>query len=190
MPDYANSARSVLEGLTFNNAAEMEAFIRAVARGNPGMYRQLKQQLDADYAKWSEENPKASLTGEFAGALLPGIVGAFLPGGAGQREGRGGRRGEVRPPELLRAGPCGPELLGAQPLPGTAVPGRPRPDTPRQRGDERDATRRRPSGLSCLKKPRCWKFPPAPGGAIWSLGRWSPCRTGATSTQTRCSVRL
>jgi hypothetical protein len=97
MPDYANSARSVLEGLTFNNAAEMEAFIRAVARGNPGMYRQLKQQLDADYAKWSEENPKASLTGEFAGALLPGIVGAFLPGGQAATASAAGRGAALLP---------------------------------------------------------------------------------------------
>lgn len=97
MPDYANSARSVLEGLTFNNAAEMEAFIRAVARGNPGMYRQLKQQLDAEYGNWAEANPKASLAGEFAGALLPGIVGAFAPGGQGATVAAAGRGAKLLP---------------------------------------------------------------------------------------------
>lgn len=81
MPDYANGTRSFFEGLTFNNAAEIEAFIRAVAQGDPDKYRALKAQIEGDYDKWSEANPGPSLAGEFAGALLPGIVGAAVPGG-------------------------------------------------------------------------------------------------------------
>lgn len=80
MPDYANGTRSFFEGLTFNNAAEVEAFIRAMAQGDPAKYRALKAQIEGDYSKWSEANPGTSLAGEFAGALAPGIVGAFVPG--------------------------------------------------------------------------------------------------------------
>lgn len=83
MPDFANGARSIFEGLTFNNAAELEAFIRAVAQGDPDKYRALKTQIEGDYSKWSEANPGLSLAGEFAGALAPGIAGAFVPGGQG-----------------------------------------------------------------------------------------------------------
>ena len=83
MPDFANGARSIFEGLTFNNAAELEAFIRAVAQGDPDKYRALKTQIEGDYGKWSEANPGASLAGEFTGALVPGIAGAFVPGGQG-----------------------------------------------------------------------------------------------------------
>lgn len=90
MPDFANGARSIFEGLTFNNAAELEAAVRAAA-AQRGLsvaeflrnYRDNKTQIEGDYSKWSEANPGPSLAGEFAGALAPGIVGAFVPGGQG-----------------------------------------------------------------------------------------------------------
>lgn len=83
MPDYANGTRSFFEGLTFNNAAEIEAFARAMAQGDPDKYREIKTQIEASYGSWAERNPGPSLAGEFAGALVPGVVGAFVPGGQG-----------------------------------------------------------------------------------------------------------
>lgn len=76
----ANFGRSLLEGLTFNNAGEIEAAIRAAAQGDPNKYRQIKAQVDAQYRQWADKNQGAALAGEFAGALAPGIAGAFVPG--------------------------------------------------------------------------------------------------------------
>lgn len=78
-----NLGRSVLEGLTFNNADEIEAAIRAMAQGDVNRYRQLKAQVQAERQRWADQNPKAALAGEFGGALAPGVVGAFVPGGQG-----------------------------------------------------------------------------------------------------------
>lgn len=97
MPDYANGARSILEGLTFNNAAELEAFIRAMAQGDPAKYRALKTQIEGGYDKWSEANPGLSLAGEFTGALVPGIVGAYIPGGQGATAAAAGRGAALLP---------------------------------------------------------------------------------------------
>lgn len=84
MPGYlGNLGRSVLEGLTFNNADEIEATIRAMAQGDMNRYRQLKAQVQAERQRWAQQNPKAALAGEFGGALAPGVVGAFVPGGQG-----------------------------------------------------------------------------------------------------------
>lgn len=80
-PYLGNLGRSVLEGLTFNNAGEIEAFLRAASQGDLDKYRQLKAQVEGDYRSWANQNPKAALAGEFTGALAPGVVGAFVPGG-------------------------------------------------------------------------------------------------------------
>lgn len=86
-----NERRAVAEGLTFNNAAEIEAMLRAAAQGDPGRYRALKNQLDTRYASWSDKNPGRHLTGELAGALLPGLVALLTPGGQGAAAGYGAR---------------------------------------------------------------------------------------------------
>ena len=49
-----------------------------------------------------------------------------LPGAACEREGRGGRDGEVRAPELLRAGALGAGLRSTERVASGAVPGGPR----------------------------------------------------------------
>lgn len=76
----ANFGRSLLEGLTFNNAGEIEAAIRAAAQGDPNKYRQLKAQVEGEYRRWADKNQGAALGGELTGALIPGIAGAFVPG--------------------------------------------------------------------------------------------------------------
>jgi hypothetical protein len=87
--DYASGVRSPLQGLTFNTADEMEAFVRAlggaVARGelNLNDYRAIKDDINNRYASWQERNPVSGLVLEGGGALAPGIVAAFVPGGQG-----------------------------------------------------------------------------------------------------------
>jgi hypothetical protein len=77
-----NVGRSILEGLTFNNAGELEAAYRAYLRGQ-GNYRDLKTDIESDYRGFKAKNPGTALAGELGGAIVPGVAGAFLPGGQG-----------------------------------------------------------------------------------------------------------
>lgn len=104
MPDYANGTRSFVEGLTFNNAAELEAALRAAAAQRNlslddflKLYRSNKQGIDESYNRWAEANPGLSMAGEFAGALAPGIIGAFVPGGQGATAAAAGRGAGILP---------------------------------------------------------------------------------------------
>lgn len=98
MPDYANGTRSFVEGLTFNNAAELEAALRAAAAQRNlslddflKLYRSNKQGIDESYNRWAEANPGPRLAGEGIGALLPGVIAAFVPGGQGATVAAAGR---------------------------------------------------------------------------------------------------
>ena len=77
-----NVARSVLEGLTFNNAGELEAAARAYLL-RQGKYRDLKTDVEKDYGGFKNKNPGTALAANLAGAIVPGVVGAFVPGGQG-----------------------------------------------------------------------------------------------------------
>ena len=77
-----NVGRSILEGLTFNNAGELEAAVRAHLL-RQGRYRDLKTAIEGDYSGFKSKNPGAALAGELGGAIVPGVVGAFVPGGQG-----------------------------------------------------------------------------------------------------------
>lgn len=121
-----NFARSVLEGLSFSNAGEMEALARALAAGDmpsasytpgeglgvsfPG-YRQRKEAIDTDYLA---QAPEARMAGEMAGALLPGIAGAFIPGGQGATLGALGRASRLlAEPVSAMASRFAPNVLAA-----------------------------------------------------------------------------
>lgn len=77
-----NVGRSILEGLTFNNAGELEAAARAYLL-RQGKYRDLKTDVEKDYSGFKDKNPGTALAGELGGAIVPGVAGAFLPGGQG-----------------------------------------------------------------------------------------------------------
>ena len=79
-PSYLGSlGRAALEGLTFNNAGELEALFRSGVLGQ-GDYQRLKADIERKQKAWGDKNVGADLTAQFAGALLPGIIGAFVPG--------------------------------------------------------------------------------------------------------------
>ena len=73
-----NLARSVAKGALFDFNDELEAAARMLAEGkiDATEYRRIKNQINTDYGKWSEANPKAALGGELAG----GIASTFIPG--------------------------------------------------------------------------------------------------------------
>jgi hypothetical protein len=77
-----NVGRSILEGLTFNNAGELEAAYRAYLL-RQGKYRDLKTDVERDYSRFKAKNPGTAFAGELGGAIVPGVAGAFLPGGQG-----------------------------------------------------------------------------------------------------------
>lgn len=87
--DYASGIRSPFQGLTFNTADEAEAFLRALGRSvsrgelNLDDYRAIKDDINTRYASWQDRNPVSGLLLEGGGALAPGIVAAFVPGGQG-----------------------------------------------------------------------------------------------------------
>lgn len=79
MPDAANTLRQFGEGLTFGNAGELEALVRAgMGQGN---YAKIKAELERQRKAWAEKNPYPAGVAELAGSAVPGIVGAVIPGG-------------------------------------------------------------------------------------------------------------
>lgn len=83
MPDYAaNLLRQFGNGLSFGTTDEAEAALRAYLL-RQGAYRDLKQDIERQREQWAEENPKMAMGALMGGALVPGIVGSFVPGGQG-----------------------------------------------------------------------------------------------------------
>lgn len=79
-PSYwGNVGRSALEGLSFNNAGELEAMFRSGVLGQ-GDYRRLKADIERKQKEWAAKNAGADLAAQFGGALVPGVLGAFVPG--------------------------------------------------------------------------------------------------------------
>jgi hypothetical protein len=115
----ANTARSVGQGLTFGTADEIEAFLRSLA-GREG-YRDIKNRIEADRMAFAEANPGTSISAELAGAALPGLIGAFVPGGQGATLGALSRAARVMdaPVEAMLARMAPNVLRGLQArLPG------------------------------------------------------------------------
>lgn len=74
-----NLLRQIGEGLTFGNAGEFEAMARAGFL-TPEYYA-LNADLERRRKAWAKQNPKAAFAAEIGGSILPGVAGAFVPGG-------------------------------------------------------------------------------------------------------------
>jgi hypothetical protein len=74
----ANLLRQIGEGVSFGNAAETEALLRAGFM-TPEYYA-LKAKLERGRSNWAKQNPKAALAADVGGSLVPGVLGAFVPG--------------------------------------------------------------------------------------------------------------
>lgn len=74
----ANLLRQIGEGVSFGNAAETEALLRAGFL-TPEYYA-LKKDLEDRRSNWAKQNPKAALAADVGGSLVPGVLGAFVPG--------------------------------------------------------------------------------------------------------------
>lgn len=98
MPDWnywSNAGRQFGQGLTFGFGDEAEAAIRAMANGDLNKYRAIKAQIEQQRQQWAQQNPYAAMGAETAGALVPGVIGAFVPGGQAATASSLGRLGQV-----------------------------------------------------------------------------------------------
>lgn len=71
--------RQIGEGVSFNNADELEAMARAGFL-TPEYYA-LKEDLERRRGDWAKQNPKVALAAQIGGSMIPGVAGAFVPGG-------------------------------------------------------------------------------------------------------------
>jgi hypothetical protein len=109
-----NAVRQFGQGLTFGTSDELEAAIRAAAGGNFDRYRQIKNELERQRKGWAAKNPVTSTVAEIGGSIVPGVVGAFVPGGQAGTVATAGRiaRAVDAPLERLLAR-YGPQALAA-----------------------------------------------------------------------------
>lgn len=75
----ANVVRQFGEGLSFGNAAELEALLRSGL--GQGEYAKIRDALELQRKEWAKKNPYPSGAAEIVGSAIPGLVGAFIPGG-------------------------------------------------------------------------------------------------------------
>jgi hypothetical protein len=111
---FGNAVRQFGQGLTFGTSDELEAAIRAAAGGNFDRYREIKNELERQRKGWVNKNPLTSTVAELGGSVVPGLVGAFVPGGQGATVATAGRiaRAVDAPLERLLAR-YGPQALAA-----------------------------------------------------------------------------
>lgn len=111
---FGNAVRQFGQGLTFGTSDELEAAIRAAAGGDLGRYRQIKNELERQRKGWAAKNPGAATVAEIGGSVIPGVVGAFVPGGQAGTVATAGRiaRAVDAPLERMLAR-YGPQALAA-----------------------------------------------------------------------------
>lgn len=107
-----NAFRQFGQGLTFGTSDEMEAFARS--GGDMARYRQIKAELERQRKAWADKNPVPATIAELGGSVVPGLAGAFIPGGQGATLATAGRiaRAVDAPLERLLAR-YGPQALAA-----------------------------------------------------------------------------
>ena len=76
----SQNIRTFAQGLTFGFADEIEAFVRSAVNSNASYADTLKE-VRNKINKFRQDNPVAAYGTEIAGAILPSIAAAFIPGG-------------------------------------------------------------------------------------------------------------
>lgn len=77
----ANDVRQFGQGLTFGTSDELEALVRSGL--GQGDYAKIKAELERQRKEWASNNTYRASAAELVGSAVPGIVGAFTPGGQG-----------------------------------------------------------------------------------------------------------
>ena len=81
VPAESQFGRTFAQGATFGFADEIEAAVRSVVPESMGggKYTEVRDQLRRKLSDYAEQNPRAALSAELAGAFLPSIVMALAP---------------------------------------------------------------------------------------------------------------
>jgi hypothetical protein len=74
-----NALRSVGQGMTFGTSDAAEAYLRSLLSGDK--YYDVKDRIEGEREAWAAANPGYDLMAQMAGGVVPGLVGAFVPGG-------------------------------------------------------------------------------------------------------------
>ena len=90
----SQNIRTFAQGLTFGFADEIEAFVRSAVDSNASYADTLKE-VRNKINKFRRDNPAAAYGTEIAGAILPSIAAAFIPGGQAVAASTVGRVGQA-----------------------------------------------------------------------------------------------
>lgn len=102
MPDWnywGNAGRQFGQGASFGTSDSAEAAMRALLTGDMHNFlankARIQQQIERERQQWADQNPKAAMGADIAGALVPGVAGALIPGGQAATLGTLGRVGQI-----------------------------------------------------------------------------------------------
>lgn len=90
----SQNIRTFAQGLSFGFADEIEAFVRSAVDSNASYADTLKE-VRNKINKFRRDNPVAAYGTEIAGAILPSIAAAFIPGGQALTASTVGRVGQA-----------------------------------------------------------------------------------------------
>jgi len=81
--DFANLARTGVQGATFGFGDEIEAAIRSFLPESlgGGEYEQVRNEVRKELAKYKEQNPATAITAELVGTIVPTIIATVMSGG-------------------------------------------------------------------------------------------------------------
>lgn len=90
----SQNIRTFAQGLTFGFADEIEAFVRS-AVDSGASYADTLKEVRNKINKFRQDNPVAAYGTEIAGAILPSVAAAFIPGGQAVAASTVGRVGQA-----------------------------------------------------------------------------------------------
>ena len=75
----ANLLRQIGQGVSFGSTDELEALWRSGVLGQ-GEYAKLKADVERRRKAWAAKNPGVAFGAEVGASIVPGVLGAFVPG--------------------------------------------------------------------------------------------------------------